>query len=696
MASQIRIDINTLPTAGDSFSIRAYVGATDIQFINIEFVNSRSAIGESTITSNNTNCLIQLRSAIEQDYNLALLYAVSVDIIDNDNGTLVIDALNPQMEFEVISNTGEPEVSISLTNDAAEVFAFTEILGLEATSNPPCTHVKVSVESSFQADSIQSPISQAVASNPFIFEMPRVLGNILLRMTKDGEQYSVILICPQLLIGYFDFDVTTASNGQGSILITPQAGVFANPAQGYFNLVELEYSLDGVDWYGSNSFSGLAQGDYTLYIRDGLGCQITYDFTVEAFSANFVDYDPVAEISDINSLGHKCVEDVDGCGTFRNVKNTLSFEERTAINTRDFIQHWQQCDGDIRMQIKTNYGTVTQKLIDCDGNETDLNVVLKTNNMNRVDLRDAVTNYRYGLNNVWVFFLSGNVYDPDTEEVIGTYTTNGALPSFMNIGDSIFLEGFGWAQIVDTETHDGTELPPPFDTFITFAKTNGITAPGFYSFLQVIKVRSVYNIVDYERYETVLDISALDGDYYIETTFSDPVFGTKTLRSEWFNISEEYLEEHHVIDYYNSENNDINYSTGIQFRLRLRYILNLRYSPNVEQDLYVTDTNTILIENNGREFYEMLLRPLPTNMARKVVLALMHDRLQVDGMTYLLQAEPEVTRMGSTNLYKIKAQLVRSDYKFENKKGISINEVLLPDGDPLAIDENAQGLLFVN
>ena len=202
-------------------------------------------------------------------------------------------------------------------------------------------------------------------------------------------------------------------------------------------------------------------------------------------------------------------------------------------------------------------------------------------------------------------------------------------------------------------------------------------------------------MVDFERYQFSFSALLLTGDYYIKVTQTDPNFDDKSYTSEWLNIKETQAEKHFLIDYYNSVNNEINYSTGIRHQIRIPYVLQLKWKPNNTQDLYVTDQNTQLLESRVREFYDFNAAPLPTTMAQKVVLALSLDRLFIDGQSYIMEGEPEAVPFGDTNLYQVKATLVKADYVFDSNSNI-INQDLVVDGTPLAIIPNQQGMLFID
>jgi len=445
-----------------------------------------------------------------------------------------------------------------------------------------------------------------------------------------------------------------------------------------------QYSLDGVVWQGVPSFTGLAIGNYTAYVRDTIGCSVPVPFEVTTFSANVVDFDPVSRISNLNSIRFKEDATFSSCGTKKLPTNTLSFEERDNRPDRSFLQLVQQCDT-LKTQLDTNYENVTAKAVDCDGTETALTVSKMTDNMNKTDVRDG-TVLISGLGTIGIRFGDGLTYDPTTLITNGSYNLGSNLMSWINVGDYVNLQGIGWTQILYVIPSTDSV---PYSSFYTSSNNN-----GFFSVNDVIQVQSVYNVVDFERYEFSFAALLLSGYYHIKVETTDTNFTNKSFTSEWMWVQEKH-QKHFLIDYYNSINNEINYSTGIQHRIRIPYVLQLKWKPNNTQDLYVTDQNTILLESRVREFYSFNAAPLPTAMAQKVVLALSLDRLFIDGQSYLMEGEPEVTAFGDTNLYQVKATLVKADYVFDTNSNI-VNQDIVIDGVPLAIIPNQKGMLFIN
>lgn len=452
-------------------------------------------------------------------------------------------------------------------------------------------------------------------------------------------------------------------------------------------MLTFTYSLDDILYQTSNSWSGIAAGAVTVYIKDNIGCKISIPITIPSFdvSGNLVDFDALVEVSNVNSLRFKLNEVWDTeCGIRRTVQNTLSFEENTTINNKDYLQPFQKCDT-IETQIKSNYDTHVAKLIDCDGTEVNLTIVQMTSNMNIKDVRDGRVKTQSG-NVLGIYFGSGDTYDPDTLVQNGSYNLLESLMDWVNVGDYMSVEGVGWARV--------SEIIAPTVGFNFFIAVLATTNDLSYADDTVVQITTIYNIVDYDRFEFEIDLSTRQGTYYIKINATDANFTAKEFISEWINVQTVHKRQH-KIEWYSTKNNEINYSTGITYMARFFYVMNLKWKPNSEQELHVTDNKTVNLDSKVREFYELNLLPLPTAMAQKVVLLLAHNRVFIEGVSYLLEGEPESKPLGTTNLHQIKANLVRTNFVFSSTKGTTEGEILLGSGVPLSIDGNADGLLFI-
>ena len=112
------------------------------------------------------------------------------------------------------------------------------------------------------------------------------------------------------------------------------------------------------------------------------------------------------------------------------------------------------------------------------------------------------------------------------------------------------------------------------------------------------------------------------------------------------------------------------------------------------QDVYLTDTNAVSIETTYRDFYALSTIPIPMGFVRKIGLAVSNDRLFLNGLSLLKNAELESTRIGVSNLYNLTIQFIRSDYAFTSIA--DDGSIELPTGQPLGNNGDSNGLLFAN
>lgn len=632
-------------------------------------------IGVPTATAGERSA-INYAQAFNLDYNSTGVYEVT-----RTTNVVVIKSTNANLSFsdEVVIPTGDATVTY---NNTGTSFSISDVTISEADSGP-CNNVKVTVTTSIQASNISTPISAIVTTNPYVFTYPRGSSSFDITMIASGSIDLKTLLVPKLLTTNVAVGIinTPSQDATANINVNLHENITINGVE--YPLV-FEYSLDNVTWQSVNSYTGLAIGSYTAYVRDNIGCSVSVPFEITTFSPNLVDFDPVSRISNLNSIRFKEDAVFSSCGTRKLPTNTLSFNERDNRPDRSFVQLVQQCDT-LKTQLDANYETVTAKIVDCEGTETALTVSKMTDNMNKTDLRDGTVIIQdSGL--VGIRFGDGLTYNPTTLITNGSYNLGSVLMSWINVGDYVNLQGVGWTQILNVFPASDTI---PYSYFITSYVNN-----GFFSAGDVIQVQSVYNVVDFERYEFSFAALLLSGYYYIKVETTDDNYTNKSFTSEWLWVQEAH-QKHHLIDYYNSVNNEINYSTGIRHRMRIPYVLQLKWKPSNTQDLYVTDQNTILLESRVREFYSFSAAPLPTAMAQKVVLALSLDRLFIDGQSYLMEGEPEAVPFGDTNLYQVKATLVKADYVFDTNSNI-VNQDIVIDGVPLAIIPNNKGMLFIN
>ena len=370
------------------------------------------------------------------DYQSIFVYSLSVPIVTGPGlGRVIPDV------YKI------PDVDFTDNNLVGTGFSITDIAILEADTDP-CNNVKLSVTTSFQSSDMTSPVNSIVTTNPFVFTYPRNDSSFKLTMIESGNTDTKTLYIPKLLPSLVSAQVINTPSQIATVNVNLSPPLFQNQTiNGVRYPLIFEYSLDNTVWQASNSFTGLAIGNYTVYVRDNIGCSVSVSFEVTTFLPNLIDFDAVSRISNLNSIRFKEDAVFTNCGTRKLPTNTLSFEERDNRPDRSFVQLVQQCDT-LATQIDSNYGVNTAKLVDCDGVETDLPVTKMTDNMNKSDVRDG-TITSSGAGTISVRFGDGRTYDPTSLLPNGSYNLGTLLMPWVNVGDYFNLQGTGWAQIIN-------------------------------------------------------------------------------------------------------------------------------------------------------------------------------------------------------------------------------------------------------
>ncbi len=665
--STVTLTYNSNPLSTDVISVQDALTLT--QLIKVDYSNS-SLLGSSIAET------IQLTvNYIQNAYNNTNLYVVTPNYLNN---TITIQANNSNSTFTEVQNNTSGRITIGISNTPSSGNFVIDTITLSQADSDPCNNVKLTISTTPQASNITSPITEVVNTNPYIVDIQRVGETVVTMNDSNGNIDTKKLFIPSLVAADFTAEVLNAPNG-GTVTVTNN---YTKSLEGSF---ALEYSLNNTDWFLTNSFSGLAVGNYTIYVRDGIGCSFSLNFEIDEFSPTI---DPrIAYTFVSNSGSFRFVKEVDFNTTIKTPYNTLSYQENVQNNNRFYKQPFENGDGIVQQQYKSSLETNQAFLIDCQGTETELTVTKKTQNLNREDVRDArviATTYQ-DQNYVVVQYGSGNTYNPTTLEVNGTYSLGDELPDWIDIGEYLNIQNAGWFKVLDIVRIEGVNSAILSVLESSYPET--IPQQGLSR-----RVISIFNQLDYEVYEFNVDMTNLSGDYRLKISSSDSEFDTEVWNSEWFNVAQSQPKTHFV-KWYNTKNNEINYSTGIVNKARFKYIYKPQWLPNNAQETFVANTDTIQIESTVRNFYQFKLMPIPTGMNQKFNLICANDRVFIDGINYVRETEPEVTYYNSTNLYQTNQQLTEANYKFDNNR--SDGSIDLDGGSPLGIEDLGTGLLYV-
>lgn len=542
------------------------------------------------------------------------------------------------LEFDnYISDNINVEFDI-LTSD--EILTIDSVVFSEADTNP-CANIKVSVTTNLLADEINSPIvSTTNTDNPIIFELPRNQDLAIELIRNDGLDSfpaNQIIVLPSFL---------SLDNSNISILNTPNG---ANLVVNIISvLLDIEYSLDGTTWQTSNSFNSLLNGDYTVYVRDQFGCEKSLDINVNEFGI----YLPYFEISKSNSIRFANRITWGDSGNYKNDENTLSCEADVK-NAFKQIQLFQTSDV-ITTQFKSNYSVNEAKVVKSDLSELNVPVVKKSNNIGLTDSRDA-RKYDLGNGKTGVYFTSGNIYDFNTGMDTGEdHTLNGTLPYWAKAGNSIKIST-AWF-LIESIIYDDMKNADVivFSDNYTGADTSVI-------------VGCQYNKFDYEVYEFTIDmLDYMDEDIRVKIIATSPSFTTLNYLSELINVKVRHPKTVEI-NYWNDDNTDIFYSTGIRHKIRVLLDKKEGVSED-ENELLKTDSTAITLSSQLYELDEFKFEPLTKELWRKLLIALSCKNVIIDEVGYA-KTESGFESEGpleKSNLYVLKAKMIKNSGSFKS------------------------------
>ena len=434
----------------------------------------------------------------------------------------------------------------------------------------------------------------------------------------------------------------TLTLGTGTIRVQPNV----------ITLLSYEYSIDdGATWQTSNIFSGLAAGPYTIKIKDKLngvelGCEISIAFTVE----QVVTKSPFIYISQANDFAFAAQEDIDDISVFRNQINSFSNTDKSGINYCS--EALVQVADENRIQFKSSYDDITVTLRDELGNEFDIPVNKRTDNIGRFKSMDCIMNY-YSEGKSIIYFTSGSLYD-EAGDNIGSYSLNGNLPDFAIVGQFIEITAYGIMEIDDIIYLD------------SIGRKAIVVKTGFLETVPTVYiVKSEYNILNYNIFDFDVLWSVYGEDIYdILITFEDAEFTTAYYLSE--NINVKTVHENTVaIRSYNTNNRDIFYKYDITHFLRMPILsINTLIKDDIENN--ITDKSVDLVRSTVNEGNIFIFDDMVREHLVKLTIMLSMEYVFIDGEGYTKSDSFSYELIENTNLQKMSAQMLKNGLNYNN------------------------------
>lgn len=575
--------------------------------------------------------------------------------------TIKAPNINSITEFSVggifAPYVNHPSLEFEINNGTAASFSLVDLSFSEAMSEP-CKNVRVNIEATGMMLKMLSPISEDLTHPSTTTDFDWIRGQYILVSVQsiDGQVAARNIQLP-VALNPDNFTLMINNSPNGATVIAE-----SNLTDG----LVLEYSLDGETWQESNVFNGLANGEYSLFVRDQLGCSFVKDFNIPETGI----YLPFFYISKSNSLRFANRITFGDSENYKNDENTLSCEVDVPVRYQE-VQRFQSADR-ITTQFKSNYkqNIATAFYKDETGTdvEIDLPVEQKTNNIGLKDRRDAIR-YDLGGGRMGIYFTSGNTYDFDSGAITGTYSLEGLLPEWAGAGNYIQI-GLAWFLIEELSYDENLGA----DVIIVSGTYSGVPESAI--------VGSIYNRFNYEVYEFTIDmVDYLDRYFRVRLVNSDPNFATITHLTEkiWCRVKHERVLE---IKYRNTTNTDIYYSTGISGLLRIPYYL-IKGKTDQESETNKTDTTAILQSADLYEVDDFVFEPLTKELWRKVQQALSHEIVSLDGVGYVKNGDFSTEGpLEESNLYVLTATMIKTGnvYNSDSSTGLEFtgSEIEVP------------------
>lgn len=629
------------------------IGSTFPIAMSFIWKNTRAGFGQVTIGTPIVDSEGE-RSAINfiQAFNLDWNWSNSQFTVTRNVNVVTIEWKFTNKEFSAFYCTSdalvEPKPLLgSVTSDIvneSEAISITSVSFAEATTNP-CQNVKVIVETNIDIENIITPVSaSAIESTTYEFDFLRGQNITILVEDANGFQDHTGGPTPSLLSPN-DFVLQLNVSPGGTTVIASNSVAVG---------LDFEYSLDNTTWQTSNVFSGLVAGNYTLYVRDQLGCSTSKTFVVDEYGIQT----PYFYISKANSIRFANRIDFGDAGNYKTDENTLSCEVDVLLPYHE-VQLFQTADV-ITTQFKSNYETNTAKVIRANGDEVAVPVVKKSNYIGNKDSRDA-RKYDLGSGKTGIYFTSGNIYDYTTGFPTGeTHYLNGGLPIWAKSGGYVKVDT-EWFLIEDV-------------LFDESKNAEIMVISSSYSGADVSVIAgTIYNIFDYEIYEFTIDmVDYIDEVIRVSIIAEDDNFTTITLLSEDINVQVNH-EFTKAIEYWNEDNNDVFYATGIKHKIRLPYH---KRSGDVDEssEVHKTDVSSVLLSSELYEVDEFKFEPVTKEIWRKLMIALSCKNVLIDGVGYVKNNGFDTEGpLEDTNLYVLTAKMIKTGNVFTSEISGSVD-----------------------
>ena len=444
---------------------------------------------------------------------------------------------------------------------------------------------------------------------------------------------SSILTPRKLIPSDISVEIVNLTSGSNLSISTPFISNDINPYQ---------YSLDNITYQVANLFTGLANGTYTLYVKDDFGCvtsksNIVVNGVTQTADVNFF----ITEINPIRFFELNSER--------KNYYNTISCGELKSL-AYPFYQNYLSTDV-IKTQFKTNAPYINCYTLDENGN-TSTQVEVKQTQNTGLRAKSTSTYFDLGDGRSGIYFGVVNMLDYDTDAIIEEVNFGFTLPEWANTEQKyVTIESIGEVQISSIGYSD---------TYESFILEFDIAYSG--SPVER-KISALYDLNPYEVYEFSTDMSTTPNSFNLVIEC-----GTDANNINFLYISEtiKVVEDESFLlkfDYWSDENKGgMVYQTGIKNKIRLKG--KMKYVGEQKTEGYDGDKEYYITDNVVYNSYELSIDRLTSAMAHKMRLISSHSELYINGIKSKLSEEPEVSGDENNNFKTFKAVFKQSGNEF--------------------------------
>ena len=263
---KIILDFRNNPIVGSEFTYDIYING-----VKLTYINTLNAVNINYKSGGNNNPL-QIGLGVDMDTTIDnTLSFLSSGYQANSSAGGYLTTISYARVGDTI------EVTVNSTAPTSDKITFFRISSndenIRMRAESPCDYAFISNQSIGDAnfevlsDIVVSAI-YTIKNNTLNTSVSQVIPNTIESRLARGYNYSIITSDYSLLM---TFDIPASITQANTNIYFSNNDLYVNVV-GTIGLITFDYSIDGTTYQTSNIFTALAEGNYTVYIRDSYGC----------------------------------------------------------------------------------------------------------------------------------------------------------------------------------------------------------------------------------------------------------------------------------------------------------------------------------------------------------------------------------------------------------------------------------------